>query len=108
MNFILDSEVKANLDRVISIGAIVLPLLCPGEKCNITSTMIQLLTVKILFREMTGNDPNMHLMNFLGICNSFDFPGVSQNSILLRLFPLYLFGEVTLRLTKLPPDFITN
>ncbi|PHT48550.1 Translocase of chloroplast 34, chloroplastic [Capsicum baccatum] len=50
----------------------------------------------------------MHLINFISTCNSFDNPGVGQNAIRLRLFPLSLSGEATLWLNGLTPDSITN
>lgn len=50
----------------------------------------------------------MHLVNFINICKSFDNPGVGQNAIFLRLFPLSLFSKTTIWLNKLAVNFITN
>ncbi|PHT37690.1 hypothetical protein CQW23_21263 [Capsicum baccatum] len=97
-----------DLDGAGATGAIIPPPLAPEAKCNITSTMIQLLQLKGLFGGLTGDDPNMHLINFISICKSFDNPGVGQNAIRLCLFPLSLFGEATLWLNGLTPDSITN
>ncbi|PHT30797.1 hypothetical protein CQW23_29608 [Capsicum baccatum] len=55
-----------------------------------------------------SDDPNMHLINFISTCKSFDNPGIGQNAIRLRLFPLSLSGEATLWLNGLTPDSITN
>ncbi|PHT40106.1 hypothetical protein CQW23_18960 [Capsicum baccatum] len=85
-----------DLDGAGATGAIIPLPLAPGAKFNITSTMIQLVQLKGLFGGLEGDDPNMHLINFISTCKSFDNPGVGQNAIRLRLFPLSLSGEATL------------
>ncbi|PHT55166.1 hypothetical protein CQW23_03652 [Capsicum baccatum] len=97
-----------DLDGAGATGAIIPLPLAPGAKFNITSTMIQLLQLKGLFGGLTGDDPNMHLINFISTCKSFDNPGVGQNAIRLRLFPLSLSGEANLWLNGLTLDSITN
>ncbi|XP_047262439.1 uncharacterized protein LOC124895926 [Capsicum annuum] len=102
-----DSDDKEDdLNEASAIGAIIPPPLVLGVKFNITSTMIQLLNLKGFFGGLPGDEPNMHLVNFINICKSFDNPGVGQNAIFLRLFPLSLFGKATIWLNKLAVNFI--
>ena len=51
-------EDDADLDGVGATGAIVLPALPPGVKFTITSTMIQLLNLKGMFRGAAGDYAN--------------------------------------------------
>ncbi|PHT30612.1 hypothetical protein CQW23_29792 [Capsicum baccatum] len=51
-----------DLDGAGATGYIIPPPLAPGDKFNITSTMIQLLQLKGLFGGPAGDDPNMHLV----------------------------------------------
>ncbi|KAK4710004.1 hypothetical protein R3W88_004517 [Solanum pinnatisectum] len=74
-------EDDLDLDRAGAIGAIVLLALPPGVKFTITSTMIQLLNLKGMFRGAVGDDANQYLMNFVAICKSQEIPGVSQTTM---------------------------
>ncbi|PHT45387.1 hypothetical protein CQW23_14545 [Capsicum baccatum] len=103
-----DDDDDNDLDGAGATGAIIPPPLAPRAKLNITSTMIQLLQLKGLFGGLAVDDSNMDLVNFISTCKSFDNPGVGQNVIRLRLFPLSLSGEATLWLNGLTPDSITN
>ncbi|XP_049349268.1 uncharacterized protein LOC125813838 [Solanum verrucosum] len=96
----------ADLDGTGATGAIVLHALPPGVKFTITSTMIQLLNLKGMFRGAAGDDANQHLMNFVAICKSQEIPGVNQTIMRLRLFPLPLTGEATNWLNEMPDDSI--
>lgn len=63
MNFTFDAD--ANLDRVVlHIRALVI-------KINITTTIIQLHNLTILFGWLSGDFQNMHFVNFINICKSF-------------------------------------
>ncbi|PHT52808.1 hypothetical protein CQW23_07270 [Capsicum baccatum] len=73
-----------DLDGAGATRAIIPPPLAPGAKFNITISMIQLLQLKGLFGGLAGDDPNMHLINFISTYKSFDNPGVGQNAIRLR------------------------
>ena len=64
------------INKAGATGGIIPPLLAPGEKLNIMSTMIQLLNLNGLFGGLPGDDPNLHLVNFVTICKSFSNLGV--------------------------------
>ena len=48
------------------------------------------------FNGLPNEDPNMHLMNFLAICDSYKQNGVSDEGVRLRLFPFSLSGSARL------------
>ncbi|KAK4706987.1 hypothetical protein R3W88_033459 [Solanum pinnatisectum] len=86
-------EDDADLDGAGATVAIMLPPLPPDVKFTITSTMIQLLNLKGMFRGAASDDANKHLMNFVTICKSQEIPGVNQTAMRLRLFLLSLTRE---------------
>lgn len=45
---------------------------------------------------LPNEDPNMHLMNFLTICDSHKYNGVFDKGVRLRLFPFSLSGDARL------------
>ena len=107
IHYEVDDDDKG-MDGAGATDAIIPPPLAPVVKFSITSTMIQLLNLKGLFGGFPGDDPNMHLVNFVTIFKSFDNLGVGQNAIHLSLFLLSLSGEATLWLNGLTPDSITK
>ncbi|KAH0761321.1 hypothetical protein KY290_017394 [Solanum tuberosum] len=100
------NEDDADFDGAGATGVIVLPAILPGVKFTITSTMIQLLNLKGLFRGAAGDDANHHLMKFVTICKSQDIPGVNQIAMRLRLFALSLTREATNWFNEMPDDSI--
>ncbi|KAH0636205.1 hypothetical protein KY289_036120 [Solanum tuberosum] len=66
-------------------GAVALPILPPCFKFTITSTMIQLLNLKGMFRGEVGDDENQHRMNFVAICKSRKIPRSGPGMISRRL-----------------------
>ncbi|PHT37289.1 hypothetical protein CQW23_24989 [Capsicum baccatum] len=65
-----------DMDGSGATGAIIPPPLAPEAMFNIIITMIQLLQLKGLFGGLAGDDPNMHLINFITTCKSSNNPGV--------------------------------
>ena len=70
----------------------------------ITPQLIQ----NIQFMGLPHEDPNSHISNFLEVCDTVKYNGVSDNVICLRLFPFYLKDKVKHWLNSEPPDSITT
>lgn len=68
----------------IETGAIISPELLQWVKFDITSAMM--LNLKVLFDGLPTDDGNMHIINFVGICTSYNLSRVSQEALRLRLF----------------------
>ena len=57
---------------------------------------------------LPNEDPNMHISNFLEVCDTVKYKGVSDDAICLRLFPFPLKDKAKHSLNSEPPDFITS
>ena len=56
------------------------------ELKSVTVQMLQ----NILFHGLPHENPNMHLTNFLEVCDTIKYNGVTEEALRLRLFPLSL------------------
>ena len=56
---------------------------------ELKSITLQLLQ-GIQFHELAHEDPNAHILNFLEVCDTEKYNGVSDDAIRLRLFPFSL------------------
>ena len=73
------------------------------ELKTITLQMLQ----NILFHRLPSENPNMHLTNFIEVCDTIKYNGVTEEVLRLRLFPLSLGDRAKHWLTSQPSDSIT-
>ena len=74
---------------------------------KIKSITLQLLQA-IQFHGLTHEDPNAHILNFLEVCDTVKYNGVSDEAIHLRLFPFSLKEKAKNWLISKPSDSITS
>ena len=74
------------------------------ELKSVTLQMLQ----NILFHGLPNENPNMHLTNFIEVCDTVMYNGVTKEALRLRLFPLSLGDRAKHWLTSQPPDSITS
>ena len=74
------------------------------ELKSVTVQMLQ----NILFHGLPHENPNMHLTNFLEVCDTIKYNGVTEEALRLRLFPLSLGDRAKHWLTSQPPNSITT
>ena len=78
-----------------------------ANKLELTSITLQLLQ-GIQFHGLTHEDPNARILNFLEVCDTVKYNGVSDDDIRLRLFPFSLKEKAKHWLISEPPDSITS
>ena len=74
------------------------------ELKSVTLQMLQ----NILFHGLPNENPNMPLTNFIKVCDTVKYNGVTEEALRLRLFPLSLGDRAKHWLTSQPPDSITS
>nr|CAN69639.1 hypothetical protein VITISV_040272 [Vitis vinifera] len=75
---------------------------------EIKLAIIQMIRSSVQFGGLANDDPNLHIANFLEICDTFKHNGVIDDAIRLRLFPFSLNNKAKAWLISLPPGTITT
>ena len=74
------------------------------ELKSVTLQMLQ----NIMFHGLPNENSNMHLTNFIEVCDTVKYNGVTEEALILRLFPLSLGDRAKHWLTSQPLDSITS
>ncbi|KAL8120347.1 hypothetical protein AgCh_017503 [Apium graveolens] len=69
---------------------------------------IQMVQNSVSFGGASTEDPNMHIRNFVEICSTFKYNGITDEAIKLRLFPFSLRDKAKDWLHSLPAGSITT
>ncbi|KAL0411042.1 UNVERIFIED_CONTAM: hypothetical protein Slati_3693900 [Sesamum latifolium] len=88
-----------------TISSIALPTV--QANFEIKPSIIQIIRSSVQFSGLCEEDPNKHLSNFLEICDTFKFNGVSDDAVRLRIFPFLLCDTAKDWLQSLPAGSIT-
>ncbi|KAL0360929.1 UNVERIFIED_CONTAM: hypothetical protein Sradi_3777400 [Sesamum radiatum] len=75
---------------------------------EIKPAIIQIIWSSVQFSGLPDEDPNKHLVNFLEICDTFRFNGVSSDAIRLTIFLFSLCDTAKDWLQSLPAGSITT
>ncbi|XP_073139081.1 uncharacterized protein [Henckelia pumila] len=70
--------------------------------------IIQMIRMQVRFGGASSEDPNAHLEQFLSICDTFKFNGVTSDAVRLRLFLFSLQEEAIEWLRDFPEGSITT
>ena len=75
---------------------------------EIKPALLQMIQSTVQFYGMLNEDPNDHIANFLEICDTLKYNGVTNDALRLRLFPFTLKDKAKAWLKSQPPGSFTN
>ena len=107
-----DQEQKALRDYAMPlVNGAISSIRRPAIQANnfeIKLAIIQMMQQTVQFGGLSQKDPNVHIANFLEICDTFKHNGVTDDVIRLRLFLFSLRDKAKVWLNSLPPSIITT
>ncbi|KAL0285921.1 UNVERIFIED_CONTAM: hypothetical protein Scaly_2805300 [Sesamum calycinum] len=92
-------------DRTIS--SVVKPIV-QSNNFEIKVVMIQIIYSSVQFSGLPDENPNRHLVNFLDICDTFKFNGVSDDTVRFVIFSFSLCDTAKDWIQSLPIGSITS
>ena len=88
-------------------GTLDLPPLPHDRTFVATSSLMQMLTARILFLGLSSEDPHAHIAKVRSVCkNCVGRPHLNMDIIMLRVFPLSLTRGAAIWFTKIPYNSI--
>ena len=90
----------------------VTPLVIRRPEIQANNFKLKSITLRLLqgiqFHGLAHEDPNAHFLNFLEVCDTVKYNGVSDDAIRLRLFPFSLKEKAKYWLISEPSNSITS
>nr|GEV16591.1 reverse transcriptase domain-containing protein [Tanacetum cinerariifolium] len=89
-------------------GRPIAPIAIQATNFGLKNDMIQQIQISCQFHGLLGDDANKHLDKFLHVTQSIKVNGVTDNALLLYLFPHSLTHHATAWFDRLPRNFINT
>ncbi|KAL0427442.1 UNVERIFIED_CONTAM: hypothetical protein Slati_2919000 [Sesamum latifolium] len=83
-------------------------LIIQTNNFEIKPAIIQIIRSSVQFCGLPNEDPNKHLANFLKICNTYKFNGISDDAIRIRICPFSVCDISKDWLQSLPAESFTT